>query len=72
VELGTVGDTDRILFYRTDAQGAFIGFGILPAGKMMRKTRGLPLTATSHLDGVVINEFMVTTDEHGNIQSGVI
>ena len=71
VELGTVGDTDRILFYRTDANGAFIGFGILPAGKMMRTTRGISNTASSHLNGINSisengQEWVGTVDNQGN------
>lgn len=72
VELGEVEDTDMIMFAKLNTNGTLGGYQMYPAGKFMRKTRGIALDAPTHLDGIGIKDAetgamtTLTTDKNGS------
>lgn len=52
IALGSVQDTDKILFAQVNAQGQITGFQSYTAGEFMRQTRGIPTNSPTHLDGL--------------------
>lgn len=73
-ELGVLEDTDLMVFAKRDANGNFAGYGVRLAGKVLRHVRGLPVSATSHLDGIALKDDTGTVriyeaDTDGNIST---